>query len=102
LVRPRGLLLEARAEGVSPAVAVVSLAREGRVKLDGPIGNLVHHLDPSVARLTPHQLLTHTAGLKDEVVWNGPHDDSALARGVRRWKEDRFFAEPGGAYRYSN
>jgi len=84
------------------AAAVVSLAEEGKLRLDEPIGARVPGLDPSIAKLTPHQLLTHSAGLRDEAVMEGLHDDGALAAGVRAMTGDMFFAEPGRLFSYAN
>jgi CubicO group peptidase (beta-lactamase class C family) len=84
------------------AAALVGLAEEGKLKLDAPVGAAVKGLPPKVAALTPHQLLTHTAGLREEVVWNGPHDDSALGANIRAWTDDRVVREPGKQFAYCN
>jgi CubicO group peptidase (beta-lactamase class C family) len=85
------------------AAALVTLAEQGKIKLDAPIGNYVKGLFPKLSALTAHQLLTHTAGLRDE--GNEPiglHDDSALASYVLSWKDNYFFTDPGKIYSYSN
>jgi CubicO group peptidase (beta-lactamase class C family) len=84
------------------AAGLVLLAEEGRVKLDAPIGDYVKGLHPSVARLTSHQLLTHTSGLADANAVVGPHDETALAERVRALNDKDFFDEPGKVYSYSN
>ena len=84
------------------AAALVSLAEEGRIKLDEPVGKYVKGLSPGLARLTAHQLLSHTAGLWDEAPMQGPHDDSALGARVRGWTEDFIIFAPGRIYSYSN
>jgi CubicO group peptidase (beta-lactamase class C family) len=84
------------------AAALVSLAEEGRLKLEGPIGSYVPGLHESIAALTPHQLLTHTAGLTDESVMTGLHDDSALAAGIRKMDGSWLFTQPGRLHSYSN
>lgn len=84
------------------AAAVVSLAEVGKLRLDEPIGTRVTGLDPSVARLTAHQLLSHSAGLRDKAVMEGLHDDSALAAGVQAMGRDMFYTEPGRLFSYSN
>ncbi|MBI3878644.1 MAG: serine hydrolase [Verrucomicrobia bacterium] len=84
------------------AATLVSLAEEGKVKLDAPIGDLVKGLAPKISRLTPHQLLTHSSGLADTTVMEGPHDDSALAAAARALPDSLTFAEPGKIYSYSN
>src|SRR5271156_1310868 len=48
------------------ASAVVSLALEGKIDLEAPVGQYIPGLDPSIAKLTANQLLSHTSGLHDE------------------------------------
>jgi CubicO group peptidase (beta-lactamase class C family) len=84
------------------AAGVVSLAEEGRLALDAPVGRAAKGLHPAIARLTAHQLLTHTAGLADPNAMNGPHDETALAERVRALNHSDFFDEPGRIYSYSN
>jgi CubicO group peptidase (beta-lactamase class C family) len=84
------------------ATALISLAEEGKLKLDEPIGKHVEGLNAKIAQLTPHQLLTHTAGIIDEAPMYGDHDDSALVRTIRSWKADQIFTEPGKIISYSN
>jgi CubicO group peptidase (beta-lactamase class C family) len=78
------------------------LAEEGRLKFDEPIGKSIPGLHPRIAALTAHQLLSHTAGLTDESVMSGRHDDAALADGIRAMDEKWFFTEPGQIYSYAN
>jgi CubicO group peptidase (beta-lactamase class C family) len=84
------------------AATVVKLAEQGKLKLDAPIGQYVKDLPPFLTKLTLHQLLSHTAGITDEAPMFGRHDDDALGRGIRAWKEDFIFAPPGKVYSYSN
>src|SRR5947207_6840974 len=77
------------------ATAAVLLSEQGRLRLDAPVGNYVHGLNPRVGRVTPHQLLSHTAGLMDEAPAYGPHDEGALASRVASWDESVFFTRPG-------
>lgn len=84
------------------AATVVALSRDGRLKLDAPLGDLVPGLAPKISRVTPHQLLTHSAGLGDDAPMDGPHDDSALAASCRALTDQLVFAEPGKIYSYSN
>src|SRR5688572_10518583 len=41
------------------AAALVTLAEDGRIKLDEPVGNYIKGLNPKIAQLTAHQLLSH-------------------------------------------
>lgn len=84
------------------SAAVVSLAVEGKLDLEAPVGQYIQGLDPAIGKLTANQLLSHTSGLKDEAVMNGPHGDDALGAGIRAWKADWLFTEPGRIYSYAN
>ncbi len=84
------------------AAAVVSLALEDKLRLGDPAGKHIHGLPPRLAGLTPHQLLTHTAGLRDEAPMHGSHDEESLGRGIRAWDESWLFTAPGKIYSYSN
>ena len=84
------------------AAAVVTLAEDGKLKLDEPIGNHISGLKTEIAALTPHQLLTHTAGLTDESTMSGRSDDEALAANARTIDSTWLFTEPGQIHSYSN
>jgi len=78
------------------------LEEQGKVRFDVPIDRYTKGLDAKIGRLTLHQLLSHTAGLRDESSYSGPHDDEALGAFVRSWTADYLFTEPGDVYSYSN
>jgi CubicO group peptidase (beta-lactamase class C family) len=84
------------------AAALASLEEQGRVRFDVPIARYAKGLDTKIGRLTLHQLLSHTAGLRDESSYSGPNDDEALGAYVRSWKSEYLFTEPGVIYSYSN
>lgn len=84
------------------AAAVVTLAEEGKLELGAPIGKYAKGLSPKIAGLTAHQLLSHTAGLRDDAQMYGRHDDEALGETARALKDDFLFAAPGRIYSYSN
>ena len=84
------------------AAAVALLAEEGKLDLHQPVGTSVPNLHPALARATPHQLLTHTAGFNDPNAAYGPHDDTALGAGLRERDARLVFLEPGELYSYSN
>jgi len=84
------------------AAALVTLANEGRLSLDAPIALVLDGVDPAIGRLTANQLLSHTAGLRDEAPMFGKHDDEALGNGVRAMKADMMFTDPASIYSYSN
>jgi CubicO group peptidase (beta-lactamase class C family) len=82
--------------------ALAKLAEAGKLNLHEPVGKLVDGLPPKVAALTPHQILTHTSGLSDDLPWYGRHDDAALGDGIKVWKDSRLFTQAGDVYSYSN
>jgi CubicO group peptidase (beta-lactamase class C family) len=85
------------------AAVLVSLAEEGKIKLDSPIGKYISGLDPKLSQLTSHHLMSHTAGLTDESPSDyGSHDDQALGAYVRSLDDDNFFTESGKIFSYSN
>jgi CubicO group peptidase (beta-lactamase class C family) len=84
------------------AAALVTLAEEGRLSLDAPIASVVKGLDRAIARLTASQLLSHTAGLRDDSAYFGKQDDEALGNGIRAMRADMLFTEPASIYSYSN
>jgi CubicO group peptidase (beta-lactamase class C family) len=84
------------------AATLVSLAEEGRLDLNAPIGRYLKGVAPCLAKVTAHQLLTHTAGITDVAPMFGSHDDSALAANVLSWKDDYCFTEPGKIFSYAN
>ena len=84
------------------ATALVLLADQGKINLNEPIGKYITGLTPTLSQITAHQLLSHTSGIIDEAPMFGSNDESALGDGIRLWKDDRFFTDPGKIYSYSN
>lgn len=84
------------------AAALVTLAEQNKIKLDEPIGNRVKGLDPKVAALTPHQLLSNSGGVRDFAAAVISNDDDALGNMVRSWKDEIFFGGQGEVYSYSS
>jgi CubicO group peptidase (beta-lactamase class C family) len=82
--------------------AMVTLSEKGRIKLNEPIGKYAKGLSPKLAQLTPHQLISNTAGVGDFSAPEPSHDDAALSAMVRSWKDDVLFGEPGKIYSYSS
>lgn len=102
LVNPETLFRIASSTKMLTAAAAVTLAEQGKLKLDAPIGKYVPGLSPRLAQVTMHQLLSHTAGIRDGHSFYGPHDDEALASFVRTWTDDFLIAQPGELFSYSN
>jgi CubicO group peptidase (beta-lactamase class C family) len=84
------------------AATLLSLAEEGSLRLDAPVGTYVSGLAPHVARLTTQQLLSQTSGLRDAPASWGSHEESALAASIRGWGDDHIFLPPGEVFSYSN
>jgi CubicO group peptidase (beta-lactamase class C family) len=101
-VTPDTLFRIASTTKMLTAAALVALAEQGKIKLDEPIGKYVKDLNPKLSQVTVHQLLTHTAGIRDGYSTNGTHDDSALASFVHSWTDDYLIGSPGEVYSYSN
>lgn len=101
-VTPDTLFRIASTTKMLTATALVALAGQGKIKLDQPIGKYVKGLRPKFSQVTVHQLLTHTAGLRDSASYYGPHDDSALGNFARSWTNDYLIGDPGEVYSYSN
>lgn len=84
------------------AAALVTLAEQNKIKLDEPVGNRVKGLDPKVAQLTPHFLLSNSGGVRDFAATVISNDDDALGNMVRGWKDEIFFGGQGEVYSYSS
>lgn len=87
------------------AAAVLLLVQDGRLSLEDAAGRWLPSLPPASARVTLHQLLTHSAGLVDyeDLMgenWQGQILDAGVLRLLER--EDRTLFEPGQGWRYSN
>lgn len=84
------------------AAAVVGLAVEGKLDLNAPISKYIAGLPPRIGAVTANQLLSHTAGIRDEAPMYGSHDDAALGNGIRNWTDEWLFTQPGRIFSYSN
>lgn len=84
------------------AAALLGLADAGKIKLDAPVGNYIKNLPPKISRLTAHQLLSQSSGLRDFNPLASGNDDAVLGQNIRLWKEDVFFTEPNKIYSYSS
>src|SRR5437588_5034536 len=101
-VNPDTLFRIASTTKMLTAAAAIALAQQGKLELNAPIGKYLPGLSSKIASVTMHQLLSHTAGIRDGASFNGPHDDSALANFVRSWTDAYLVAEPGEIFSYSN
>jgi CubicO group peptidase (beta-lactamase class C family) len=87
------------------ALSVMLLARDGKLRYDEPIGDLLSGLPPRVQRLTVRQLLTHTSGIWDyedlipDTQTVQVSDADVLAMISRK---DTLYFQPGTRFQYSN
>ena len=84
------------------AAALVTLAEKDKIKLNEPIGTRVKGLNPRIASVTPHHLLSNSAGFRDFAAPVLSNDDASLGNMLRAWKDDVFFAEQDEIYSYSS
>jgi CubicO group peptidase (beta-lactamase class C family) len=84
------------------AAALLTLAEKDKIKMNEPIGNRVKGLNPKLSLVTPHHLLSNSAGIRDFTAPIISNDDAALGNMVRGWKDDVFFADQGEIYSYSS
>jgi CubicO group peptidase (beta-lactamase class C family) len=84
------------------AAAVLAAVDDGRLSLGAPVAAVVRGLDPVIAALTPHQLLSQTSGLRDMPGEHGEQGEDAHLRFARSLRAaDRLMA-PGQVFSYSN
>ena len=84
------------------AAALVTLAEQGKLRLDEPVGRWVEGLSPGLAKLTLHQLLSQTSGLGDQPGEDGLHEETALAGFVLSRTDGDLLFPPGRVFSYSN
>jgi CubicO group peptidase (beta-lactamase class C family) len=87
---------------VMTALALATTLQQQRIAFDEPIGKHIPNLTPRLAAVTFHQLLSQTAGLRDEAGANGTNDESALEKRVRAIGERDFVLPAGTVFSYSN
>src|SRR5690349_17932846 len=80
------------------AAALLTLAQQNKIKMDEPIGSRVKGLNAKVGQVTPHYLLSNSAGVRDFAAPVISNDDASLGNMVRSWKDDVFFANQGEIY----
>jgi CubicO group peptidase (beta-lactamase class C family) len=101
-VTPEMLFRIASITKMFTSTALVTLAEQKQLSLNAPLGSYLQAVNPRLAQLTMHQLLTHTAGLVEDLTLNGSHDETNLAAAVQGWGDNVFFESPGKTYSYSS
>src|SRR6185369_14254660 len=84
------------------AAALLTLAENNKIKMNEPISNRVKGLNARLAQVTPHHLLSNSAGIRDFAAPVISNDDPSLGNMVRGWKDEVFFADQGEIYSYSS
>ena len=84
------------------AAALLTLSEQNKIKMNEPIGNRVKGLNARVGQVTPHHLLSNSAGVRDFAAPVISNDDPSLGNMVRSWKDEVFFANQGEIYSYSS
>jgi CubicO group peptidase (beta-lactamase class C family) len=84
------------------AAALLTLAEQNKIKMNEPIGNRVKGLNARLSQVTPHHLLSNSAGIRDFAAPVISNDDPSLGNMIRSWKDDVFFADQGEIYSYSS
>jgi CubicO group peptidase (beta-lactamase class C family) len=84
------------------AAALLTLAENNKIKMNEPIGNRVKGLNARLGQVTPHHLLSNSAGIRDFAAPLISNDDPSLGNMVRGWKDDVFFADQDEIYSYSS
>ncbi len=106
-VTPDTLFLIGSTTKAFTAYTLLSLAEEGTVDTNKPIGTYIKDLSPRLSNLTASQLLSHTAGLKDisnpdKAVKECFDVESGLGKYIRSLNDSSFFTDPGDVFSYSN
>jgi CubicO group peptidase (beta-lactamase class C family) len=84
------------------ALAVSTTLEAQQIQFESPVGRQLRGLAPEIARLTFHQLLAQTSGLRDRAGTGGSDDEAALAAAARALGAADAILPPGTVFSYSN
>lgn len=85
------------------ATTLLSLAEQGKIDVGASIGRYLDGLPPRLSAVTIHQILSHTAGFRDDAgITNRSYDDGTIEQQVRAYDDNIFFTEPGEVFSYAN
>jgi CubicO group peptidase (beta-lactamase class C family) len=101
-VTPEMLFRIGSATKMFTAATLVTLFEEGRGRLDAPLGGYIKGLNARLSRISAHELLSHTAGINAELLWDGPRDESVFSPTLKARDDDFYIAQPGESFSYSN
>lgn len=82
------------------AAAILRLEMDGLLSVDDAVGKYIEGLPEDKAAITLHQLLTHTAGLPEDL--GGDYEPVGRREYLDRVGEADLVSEPGVEYAYSN
>lgn len=107
LVTPRSVFLIASVTKQFTAAAVMKLVEEGRVDLEGTVGDYLPEYEGPARGVTVHQLLTHTGGVANYTDMGArmarqSRLDVTHEEMVAMWAEEPLGFEPGSRWAYSN
>lgn len=83
------------------SLAFLTLAEQGKLDLEKPLGTYVKGLSPKLSQVNVRQLLIHTAGLNNTPPHDHTKDDTAFTNYMSKWKDDLFIADPGRVFSYA-
>ena len=84
------------------AFAALKLSLQGKLDLDESISTYIPGLNIEIGKLTTRQLITHTAGLKDESENFGPSGLSQHIKMAKELQKNEFIGNAGLVFSYSN
>ncbi|MCX7041235.1 MAG: serine hydrolase [Gammaproteobacteria bacterium] len=88
------------------AFAVLQLVQAGKLQLDQPVGDVLTHLPPALAKVSLRQLLTHTSGVKNisRIAESraARRNEASVDELIAYFKDLPLEFEPGSRFEYSN
>jgi len=82
--------------------AFLMLADQNKTQVRAPVSAYVSGLPSRIGRLSAHQLMSQSSGLRDMPTPVISDDDNALGRNIAGWTDEAFFTDPDKIYSYSS
>jgi len=86
---------------VFTSTALLVLEEQNRIAVNAPIRECIASLPARIAQITPHQLLSETAGFRASEFAMGALDETAIGRRLHMISERDLFTTPGHVYSQS-
>lgn len=99
---PDTLLQVGSLNKLTTALALLSTLDAHEIALNESVGRYVPGLSAHLAKVSFHELLSQTSGLRDHAGVSGTNDEGALAARVRAITESDFVLPAGTVFSYSN